>query len=101
MENRTLPGLNFYGISLKRKKHQTLGTSNNKCHGFYDHGLYGHLVVFKKTKTKKLPKAYPANQQVLPGSVWAHGRGQQGSVQLIIQHDSYGNKGQSASVLAC
>lgn len=58
MENRTLPDLNFYGIILKRNK-QTLGTSNNKCHGLYGHGLYGHLVVLKK---KKLPKACPANQ---------------------------------------
>lgn len=49
MENRTLPDLNFYGIILKRNK-QTLGTSNNKCHGLYGHGLYGHLVVLKKKK---------------------------------------------------
>lgn len=58
VENRTLPDLNFYGISLKRNKHQTLGTSNNKCHGFYDHGLYGHLVVLKKKKN------YPKHVQL-------------------------------------
>lgn len=57
MENRTLPDLNFYGISLKRKKHPTLGTRNNKCHGVYDHGLYGHLVVLKK-------KNYPKHVQL-------------------------------------